>query len=163
MFDLIFSFIILIISIGLLYNYYIDVTGNVDIYDLNKNILNGFTNTRINTLNDEEIREMFRANKVKNIENTVAQQVGEFYYYGSLTDANDLTRIFAQDYIDKQMNFEFTLDDAGTSYELYKSINRPEVDFDSAEIASVNQRTIFGFKNSTDFYGPYVFRIKIWK
>ena len=163
MFDLIFSFVVIILTLSLVFNYYIDVNLNVDIHELNKNILSGFTHTKINTLNDEEIRDIFKQGKIKNIYNTIAQQVSEFYYYNDDLYAKNLSRIFVEDYIRKEMNFNITLENkTGSIFVLYEQINRPEISITDSSIVSRTSRTIFGFNNATDFYGPYTFKIEIW-
>lgn len=164
-FDLIFSGVIILVGFAIIFNYYININDNSSISDLNKNILNGFTNTKINSLNGEEIRMMFVLGKVKNIENTVAQQVAEYTFYNQNDSAKNLTRIFVEDYLDKQMNFNLTIQLEGSSepeYTLFQKINRKDSLIGDAEIVSVSQRIIFGF-NSTDYFGPYIFKVRIWK
>jgi hypothetical protein len=166
MFDLIMSFLVLVLVIALTFNYYVTGNEEIDIYTLNKNILDGFTNTKISSLNDEDIRLMYATNKIRNIENTVAQQVVEFYESPvNNALAADLTRIFIADYLDKQMNFNITIEDelVGAPYVLFSILNRPEISFENSSIVSVTQRRIFSFKNTTTFYGPYLVQIKIWK
>lgn len=163
-FDLILSFIVLVLSVSLIYNYYLNVDIGDDVYELNKNILDGFTNTKINSLNNKEIRDMFIAGEIKNIENTVAQQVAEFYYIGNSILAENLTQVFVEDYLDKQMNFNLTIEEEGSGIVdvLFLNLNRPEIGFDDSSIVSARQRIIFGF-NSSQVYGPYIFRTTIWK
>ena len=163
MFDLIFSFIILMVSFGLIFVYYINVNDNNDIYDLNKRILDGFTNTKINTLNNIDVREMFVNNKIRNLQNTVAQQVGEFHYYGDDELAKNLTEIFVENFLDRQMNFNLTLEnETGGVFVLYSKLYRPEISPENSSITAISRRTIFGF-NQSDYYGPYKLKIKIWK
>ncbi|MDA3855439.1 MAG: hypothetical protein PF569_04220 [Candidatus Woesearchaeota archaeon] len=164
MFDLILSFIVLILSVSLIYNYYLNVDIGDDVYELNKNILDGFTNTKINSLNNKEIRDMFIAGEIKNIENTVAQQVAEFYYINDMVLASDLTQVFVEDYLDKQMNFNLTIEeeDSGVVDVLFVKLNRPQIEYDDSSVVSSRQRIIFGFNNS-QVYGPYIFKTIIWK
>lgn len=167
LFDLIFAFVLLVIAIGLYYLYYVDVNENSNIYDLNVNILNGFTNTKINDLNDREIRDLFIANKIKNVENTVAEQVVDFYVTNkSSGDAQYLTGIFVKDYVDKQMNFLLTIENetGGDNMTLYRyPPSSFRVSFENSTVSTMAQRTIFSFKNQSDFYGPFIFRVKIWQ
>lgn len=164
MFDLMLSFIILILSVSLIYSYYINVDLSEDVYELNKNILDGFTNTRINSLNSLDIRNMFIAGDIKNIQNTVAQQVAEFYFSGDSVKAGELTQVFIEDYLDNQINFNLTIEKEGGGVVdvLYSKLNRPQISFEKSGIVSARQRIIFGFNNS-EVFGPYVFRTMIWK
>ena len=165
LFDLIFAFVILTVTLALFYAYYLDVDENTNIYDLNMNILNGFTNTKINSLNDVEIRDFFIQYKITNIDNSVAEQVVEFHHNGQSEDASKLTRIFVQDYVDKQMNFVLSLEnETGGNYTVlyeYPTVHR--ISFENSTIATSSERLIFSFQNQSEFYGPYVFKVRIWK
>lgn len=164
MFDLIFSTVILVVSVAIVMSYYTDTVENVDIYDLNSQILNSFTKTKINSLNSEEVRQMFINNEIKNIKNTVAQQVSEFYYLGNIARAENLTLIFIEDYVNKQMNFNITLENSsGSKISLFEVTNLKETPISKASISSVSERIVYGFINSTDFYGPFIFRVELWK
>ena len=161
-FDFILSIVILIISIGIILSYFNNTTENVDVYDLNHLILDGFTKTKINSLNDEEIRLLFVYNKIQNIENTIAQQASEFYYEGDLELAQNVTRIFVSDFITNQMNVNITLSNSTFNYNLYEDINK-RISFDDAEIASVTNRLIIGYINDTAYYGPFNIEVRIWQ
>jgi hypothetical protein len=163
-FDMIVSFVILLLAVALIFNYYLNTEENLDVYDLNMEILNGFINTKINDLNDQEIRLLFVSGKIKNIENTVAQQVSEFYYYGNKDLAKNLTRIFVEDYSEKQLNLNMTIQHENKTWpeeQIFFS-GRNNIGIDESLVVASSSRVIFGF-NSTDYYGPYIFKIKIWK
>ncbi len=163
-FDMILSFVILLLAVALIFNYYMNTEENLDIYNLNMDILNGLTNTKINDLNDQEIRVLFVQGKIKNIENTVAQQVSEFYFYGNKNLAQNLTKIFSEDYAQNQINLNITIqieDKSSPEEQLFYS-GKNNINSDDSSVVASSSRVIFGF-NSTDYYGPYVFRVKIWK
>lgn len=162
MFDLILAFIIFIVSLGIVFSYFVSTTENVDIYDYNYEILSGITQTKINSLNSIEIRQMFLDNQIKNIDNTVAQQIGEFYHDGKTDLAHNLTRIYIKDYVNKQMNFRITILNQTNSEILFEDIKNEKNESDSGTILSVTQRTIFGFINKDTTYGPDIIRIEIW-
>ena len=161
-FDMILSFIIIIISLGIVLSYFVTTTENIDIYDYNYQILSGFTQTKINSLNNEEVRIMFINNQIRNIDNTVAQQVGEFYHNGDLILAQNLTRIFVSDYVNSQMNFRITIYNNTNSYILFNITNQGKEDIELSTVSSVKERTIFGFINKTQIYGPDKIKIEIW-
>jgi len=163
-FDLIFSVVIIIVSLGIVGSYFVNTNYNVDIYDLNNQILNGFTQTKINSLNSLEIRKMFINNQIKNIDNTVAQQVGEFYYLGNISLAKNLTTVFIKDYLSRQMNFNLTFyndSNIANPITLYSKINNG-VNYKDSQITSSTSRTIFGFINTSNYYGPYTFKVQLW-
>ncbi|MFW5705189.1 MAG: hypothetical protein ACOCXG_05090 [Nanoarchaeota archaeon] len=161
-FDLILSIVIIVVSVILVFSFFTTTIDNVDIYEYNYEILTGITQTKINSLNDDQIRDFFIENKIKNIENTVAQQISDFYYLGQNDDAENLTRIFIKDYALSSVNINITLNNGTEEYELYSKKAKSEVSFEDSTIASVTKRNIFGFLNTSDYYGPYELKIKLW-
>ena len=164
LFDLILSFIILIVVISLLFIYSSSSVENINVFRLNLEIMSGFTTTNINELNDEEVRQMFINRKITNIHNSVAQQVAEFYFYDEPVLAQNLTRIFMGSSFQDNYNVNLSiLLDNGTRYDVFNIIspNMPKPIEDS-EIASSLDKTVIGFINRTDYFGPYKFTLKIW-
>lgn len=169
MFDMILSIVILVVSLAMIFSYFVTTTNNLDIYDYNYQILSGFTQTKINTLNNEDVRKMFINNQIRNIDNTVAQQVGEFYSAGNISLAQNLTKIFVKDYVNKQMSFRITIynqtnNDTGTqgSVVLFQDIKNNLNSIEDGTISSVTQRTIFGFRDKDKMYGPDIIIIELW-
>lgn len=161
MFDLIFSIVVLVVSISIFFSYYLDTSSNADIYNLNNNILTLFVETEINSLNGVEIRDLFKKGEITNIHNSVAQQVGEFYFNSKNSSAQNLTKVFISSYINKQMNFQFEIANNSnftSSLILYNNIKYPESD---SKISAVSKKIIVGFINKTSFY-LYYLRLKIW-
>ncbi len=164
MFDMILSIVIIIVSLGIIFSYFTTTNENVDIYTYNYQILSGFTQTKINTLNNEEVREMFIDNKIKNIDNTVAQQVGEFYHTGNTSYAENLTRIFVEDYVNKQMSFRVSISNSTVPLNftvLFEDIKNDLNSTEDGTISSVTQRTIFGFIDKDTVYSDII-KIEIW-
>ncbi len=161
-FDLIFSAVIIIVSLGIAFTYYNNTLTNEDIYEINSQILNGFTQTQINTLNGEEIRKLFISGYIKNIHNTIGQQVIYFIEEGNDDLAINLTKIFVKDYINNQMNFNLSLiNETGYSKTLFTS-SRNNIPFKKSQITSVTKRKIISFVDYTSSYKIYTFEVKIW-
>lgn len=163
-FDMILSFFIVIISLTLIVNYYFITFDNEKVYKLNREMLNGITDTGINSLNDKMIRELFVKNKIQNTENTVAQQVVEFYFQGEKDIARNLTKSYLSNFLDPKMNFDLSIkNETMSSYDsLFSQINHPQISKNDAHLLAVNERTVFAYKGKTDFYGPIIFKIEIW-
>lgn len=158
-FDLIFSFVILVVALGIFFTYFLVVNDNEDIHSLNREIMERFTTTNINALNNDEVRAMFVQNKITNIENTVAQQVAEFYYDGENDLAQNLTRIFVQSFVSVELNVEVRIENTSNSLILYD--NEPRTPREDAQIISSQNRDVIGFREDETF-GPYTFKIDIW-
>lgn len=158
LFDLILSMVIVLVSVSLIALYYSNVTSNEDISTANNNFVEAFSKTKINNLNNDEIRNLFLEGKIRNIENTIAQQVSEFYFNNSEIEAINLTKIIAKDYFSEQVNVQIILIDGGTSVTLYnQTIKRKE----DAQVVSTFDRNIFGFYENNP-YGPYTITSEVW-
>jgi len=162
MFDMIFSVVIIIVSLGIVFSYFNETSTNVDIYDLNFQILNSMTQTEINSLNDVEIRKFFISGKIKNIHNTIAQQVSEFYYFNNLTEARNLTSFFIKNYEVDNLNYKINLYNGSSSVQLVELINRPQIKLENSKISSITKRNVIGFINQYESYGPYEVEVIIW-
>lgn len=162
-FDLIISFVILIVSLGMLTLYFIEIEDNSNIFHSGREVMSSITTTNINLLNDDEIKAMFRDGYIKNIQNTVAQQIAEFHYRGDDNMARNLTRVFVEDFFQGQININITLTDGSSELLLYSDINKPGLTLEDAATSTSISKTIFGFINKTDFYGPYNMTLLIWQ
>lgn len=169
-FDMIFSFVIIIITFGIVFSYYSSTSKNIDIYELNNNILNSFTKTQINTLNDDYIKELFKLREIRNIQNSVAQQAAEFYYIYTrdsnpyyLELSKNLSENFIDDFLTSELNIEVNLFDGATKINLMnQSASLNSVALDDAELTAVSKRSVYGFMNETHYFGPYKIEVVLW-
>lgn len=158
LFDLILSFTFLIISISFLFLYYSN-TITTDVYDTNLNFIQGVSKTKINSLNNQEIRDFFIRGDIRNIENTIAQQISEFYYRGELALAINLTELMVQNYFPSQVSLNISLiNSSGGVISLYV---RNTVSKEESKAVSAFQRDIFGFFEERP-YGPYTLISEVW-
>lgn len=162
-FDLIFSVVILVVSLGIAFSYYINTSKNTDIYDLNVELMNGLTKTEINDLNGQEIRNMFKERLVTNIHNTVGQQVAYFISIGNISRAENLTDIFVKNYVQPQMYFNISISNSTDSYILFEKVDNNIISKKNSQLLSVTQRRVIGFLNdASDTYYKYTYKIEIW-
>ncbi len=161
LFDLILSIVILVITIVLILSNFSFKKDNQDLFAINSELINSLTQTEINTLNDERIRRMFVDKKIVNIKNTIAQQIAEFHYRGMLGDAINLSDVFANGYLKVNLNYNITMENGTDVIRLYE-MQSTNIAYNESEIASSLKRTVIGFYNETDIFGPYTFRIEIW-
>ena len=161
-FDLIFSIVIIVVSIAVAFSNYSNTLSNEDLYNLNSQILNGFTQTEINSLNDVAIRDMFINGKIKNIHNTIAQQVTDFLLNSDINSAKNLTSIYVNDYISRQMNFNLSMKNSSGSIVTLFYLENIGNKFEDAQITSSSKRKIISFTNTTNGYQIYTFEVRIW-
>ena len=166
LFDLIVSFFILLGVLVIAVRYYSSETANSDIYEQGQELLDRYTTTNINSLNDEYVRELFRDNKVTNIENTVAQQVAEFYYVGDIDAAGNLTQLFLGTKLLSEVNLNLSLynESDGVYYVLYAIRGKGgSLQIKDATVSSVYKRLVAGYSNETKNSYEYEFEVEIWE
>lgn len=162
LFDLIFSSVIIVVTVGIFLSYYGSSNQNIDIYEINVGIMEGYTKTELEFLNNIEIREMFENYEITNKEFTVAQQTAEYIRRGDMVLAEKITSGFVEDYINRQFNFQLLLRNETNEYELYYVENN-DVDFQDSEITAISKRTVISFVNSTESFSTYEFEVRIWQ
>lgn len=165
LFDGIIGFTLIIIAFGVILTYYSTSYESQNIHYLNQELLNSYTNTKINDLNDEEIRDFFRQGQIRNIQNSIAQQTAEFHYENKSELARNLTRIFVEDFVTKQINAQVLIYDnttINTPYDLFNKTNK-NIPLTDAKSISSTKRTVIGFLDATTSYGPYTIQILLWQ
>lgn len=165
LFDGIVGFIIIIIALGVVLTYSSSSFESQNIHSLNQQLLNSYTNTKINDLNDNEIRAFFRQGQIRNIHNSIAQQTSEFYFESKTDLAQNLTKIFVDDFVTKQINARVLIYDAttiSTPTILFEKLNK-NMNLSMAGSVSSTKRSVIGFINSSTVYGPYTIQILLWQ
>ena len=166
--DLIFSFVLLIVTFGVIFTYYVHSDQNVDIYEINIDILDSLTKTRINSLNDDTVREMFRDAAVRrniNVENTIAQQIIQFILLEPVNGeplALNLTNVVVNNYVGGELNVNLTLTNGTQVTQLYFVNLVGNNAFENASISSSSGRLVIGFVNTTRYYDNYVLDLRVW-
>ena len=166
--DLVFSFVLLIVTVAVLFTYYVDTDQNVDIYQVNVDILDSLSKTRINSLNDQTIRELFQNAATRrniNVENTLAQQIIQFVRLDAVDGeelARNITNVIVNSYVGRELNVNLTLTNGSEVTPLYYVNNAGNPVFKDATISSSNERLIIGFVNRTEYYDNYLLQLRVW-
>ena len=160
LFDLIMSFVVLVVSLGIAFSYYSISVDDNNYYKLSQEIINSITNTELNSLNNKEIRELFIKGKIKNYHNTLGQQICEFKYLNDDISAKNLTKLYLISYSKPNININVSISNlSGNTFELYSLVNTHSSK--NSNIKYSTSRLISGFINSTDFY-QYKLKLEIW-
>lgn len=163
MMDLIFSFIVLLVALGIASLYYSNVSDDEGLYDFTQESINRLTTLSINSLNNEEIRKLFATGKITNIENSLAQQISIFYDEGELDLARNITRIFFENTEGQQFFMNISLiNSSGSDVSLYAS-PRVRVSYEDSKTSYAMTREVIAFHNGSYIIGPYSYRIIIWQ
>jgi hypothetical protein len=163
-FDLIFSFFIIIVSVGILYSYYYHIGYNNEIYSINKKIMNELTTVEVNSLNDENIRKLFTSGKIQNPKNTIAKQILEFSIDSNNQNSILLLNQTIKNLLPKNYNLKLTLLnlDNTLNMPIYSILNSKISKFNST-ILTTNKKTILSFKNISKVYGPKILNLELWQ
>lgn len=162
-FDLILSSVILVVAIVITLSYYSSSISNADLVGLNQRILNDFTQTEVNSLNGVEIRQMFINGDIKNIHNTIAQQVVDFISASNIELAQNLTKFFVEGYVSKNFDFNLSLTNSSGSVTTLFYSNNNGISFKDCTVSSDFKRKIISFTNVSKGYEIYTFEVKMWQ
>ncbi|MFP4401703.1 MAG: hypothetical protein ACLFPL_00585 [Candidatus Nanoarchaeia archaeon] len=161
MLDLIVATVLLVVSISIFFTYFIITDSQEDLFDIVTRLSNSMSGTQINDLNNEFVRDLFINQEIRNIDNTILQQISEFENTGKSVLAKNLTNELTEVYIQEGIGYNITL---------ITSTGATPIELDSSEqyaqrtsassVASI-QRQVTGF-NETDFYiHQYIF--EVWR
>ena len=122
------------------------------------------------------IKDLVDTGRITDIDNTLAQQIGEFYFkVHSISDssfrgnAGDMLAEILE-VVPDQYNFEVKItgdfdDGLGGTEEISELLyDRTNVAKEDSEVVLVRTSFVFGVDPATKvFWGPYVFEVKIWE
>ncbi len=162
-FDLILATVILVVAVVITLSYFSDSVSNANLVGLNQRILNDFTQTQVNSLNGVEIRQMFINGDIKNIHNTIAQQVVDFVSNSNIILAQNLTKFFVKGYLSKNFNFNLSLTNSSGSVITLFYLNNNGIKFKDCVVSSDFKRKIISFTNVSKGYEIYTFEVKMWQ
>ncbi len=124
-------------------------------FTLSTDLIGSLNSITITALDNDYVYELRAKGNISNPSNTLLSQIGEFYWYGQLGIARNLTANVTENVIPFQYGFSLYLNNTL----VYES--RP-YDNSSATLVST-KRMITGFKNSTEFWGPLKTEVWIWR
>lgn len=160
--DLIFSIIILVVTFTVAFSYYSNQKDNTFIYDLNSNIVNSLTQTKINSLNNDIFIEMFKNGNIKNIDDTIVIELINLIDDNNLNLAQNVTKLFLNNYNIKGTNINITLSNSSNIYNLY-NYSDSYLSFNQSEISAVISRKIILYNPSLVDYNIFNLEVKIWQ
>lgn len=159
--DFIFATVLIVVSVGTFFVYYSITDPQEDLFDITYRLSNTMSSTYINELNNDFVRSLFISREITNIENTILQQISEFYEKGEFNLADNLMSNVVDTYLIDRVGYEIELLDVGdsTTRVLDSSGNYLDKN-DSKTIASI-QRQIIGFEGDNPFIHRYTF--EVWR
>lgn len=122
-----------------------------------KGLAESLSQVRLSELNNQLIINMSRNGTITNPDNTILQQVTEFYIVGNRHYAFELLRNVSQALIPSQYSFEVIVNNEL----IYNRTIRSE---NSSAVLVSSKKLIFGVINRTALvYGPTIAEVRLWQ
>ena len=162
--DLILASVIIIVTFGVVLSSYLNSESQRDLFDIVFRASNSMASTGINDLNNPFVRDLFINQQIENIDNTLLQQVSEFYIRGLDELGQNLSREVSEIYFPDTVSFNITKTDITdpNNIQTIEIHNRTRmgVSQDSTSIASIEKQIIV-FTNNDVFF--HIYNFKVWR
>ena len=157
-----------VLSIGafLVFTSYVEITPKDKVTILSEDIMDFFANNRIKDVNNEYAGiggELWNSGSITNADNSLLQQVAEFYTKSNFDTAEQFIENFTINLMPSQFSFELWLDDTlmypqDPSPEHIKSKN-------AAKILIPSKKIVHGIlnKETGELFGPYKTEVLVWQ
>ncbi|HHE36602.1 MAG TPA: hypothetical protein ENL16_02195 [Candidatus Woesearchaeota archaeon] len=118
------------------------------------------TNTRVRDFQGDYVRNLTTNKNITSLDNTLLEQLVEFYYYNS--SGKNMSMIMwnfvdevSKGVISEQRSFAVYINDT----RIYNKTNKP---LDESDLVMNSKKIVFHRINETYIYGPVVFEVSIW-
>lgn len=166
MLDAALGLFILVIGVFLVTSLYVDLPKPTQVELLSDDLLNFLSNVKIKDLNNQYAGiggDLWKQGIVTEPENTLLQQIGEFYATNKLDIAEQFIQSVSKEVMPPQYKYEVWLD----GYLLYPRAPTPEhiSSKSSTTILLTSKQITFGIKNKTisSVWGPYKAEVFVWE
>ena len=122
-----------------------------------KNVAESLSQTKLGEMNNPLVINMSRNGTINNLDNTVLQQVTEFYFLGYRHQAFELLRNVTYQLIAPQYSFSVLVNN-----ELI--YNRSITEENTSAVLVSSKKLIFGVVNKSVLaYGPTIAEVRVWQ
>ena len=101
---------IITIGILLLYTFYIVEPSYTSLGYSSHDIINALSELKINEVNNPYVDELISNGEITNTDNSILEQIGEFWALDKTDKAGNLTKEFTNDFIDENLGFGFYIE-----------------------------------------------------
>lgn len=164
--DAVLALSILVVGIFLVTSSYIDAPQPTQVELISEDLLNFLSNTKIKDLNNPYAGiggELWVNGSIRDADNSLLQQIGEFYATNNLNTAEKFIQNVSKDAVPYQYRFEVWVNSVilypkNPSSEHIRSKN-------STEILLTSKKITFGIVNKTtgNLWGPYRAEVFLWE
>lgn len=156
----------LTIGVLLVLSFYANVPAPTQVSLLSNDLLRFLSKTKIKELNNPYAGiggELWKQDTITDADNSLLQQIGEFYYKNSLNTAEKFIQNVSEQVLPSQFKFEVWIDNV----RLYP--RNPTADHvksrDNSALMLTSKRVTFGIFNRTtsEIWGPYKVEVFLWE
>lgn len=163
---------ILAVSLVAIMNSGTSISSRTREFTQSDNIANLLAQTRIQDINNENVKDMIKSGAIADPKVTVMQQVDIFYYQAehicgtaackktSLNNAAALISNITEPMIPAKYGYSYSIIEGPTAYMMFnRSVDRKE----SSDTRMVTRRMAFTRINQTTIFRPHVIEVAVWQ
>jgi hypothetical protein len=166
--DSIIALGVLAIGVFLILTLYTDAPSKDEPTILSEDIMDFFANNKIKDTNNPYAGlggTLWQQGKITNAENSLLQQVAEFYANSDLDTAETFIIQLIENILPTQYKFEFWIHDLGVDTLIYPK-NPSQEHLDSKEATEVlipSKKIVYGINQTGEIFGPYTAEVLVWQ
>ena len=164
--DAMLGTLVIVIGVFLITSSHINAPAPTQVGLLSDDLMNFFSNTKIKYLNNPYAGiggELWNQGAITDSENTLLQQIGEFYATQNPDIADKFIQNVSAGVVPQQFRYEVWIDGVA----LYPKIKTPEhiKSRSSTELLLTSKKLAFGILNRTtsNLWGPYKAEVFVWE
>lgn len=164
--DAVLALSILVVGVFLVTSAYVDVPQPTQVELLSEDVLNFLSNTKIKDLNNPYAGiggELWANGSIKDADNSLLQQISEFYATNNLDTAEKFIQNVSKDVVPSQYKYEIWIN----GVILYPKNPAPEHinSRNSTEVLLTSKKITFGIINkpTSSMWGPYKAEVFLWE
>ena len=164
--DAVLGTLVIVIGVLLITSSYVNAPSPTQVGLLSDDLMNFLSNTKIKDINNPYAGiggTLWNQGAITDSENTLLQQIGEFYATNNLDVADKFIQNVSSGVMPQQFRYEVWMD----GITVYPKIKTPEhiKSRDSTELLLTSKRLTFGVLNRTtsNMWGPYKAEVYVWE
>lgn len=168
--DSILALSVLVVGAFLIFSLYVKNPSKEEATIFSEDVMDFFTRNKIKDINNPYAGlngELWNNGEIDNAENTLLQQVAEFYENGKLDIAEKFIVNLTENTLPQQYKFEFWISDGTDNKLLYPK--EPSAEHlkskNNAKVLIPSKKIVYGFSNreTGDMFGPYTVEVLVWQ
>lgn len=122
---------------------------------LSSDLMKNFNSHKVKDIDNAFIITLIQNGTIQNSDNTLLQQISEFYVYGQNDTASNLTQSVTEGILPFQYAFALYVNGSLVYQSRAQDPQTPNL--------IVTKRIVYGVKNSTAFWGPFLAEVRVWR